>query len=139
MIPERRKHRRILTLKNLKRAVVLLVVFFAGLSIEVATRQTPGEYGRLVKSEMPRTDDIRPHPPAPVTEAPVADQTAADPMLVVPAAREQEFLSTASAAPVRPTAPNVTVSGDTAGITITRTRDLPKRGPVLAGGIFKNQ
>jgi hypothetical protein len=139
MIPERRKHRRILTLKNLKRAVVLLVVFFAGLSIEVATRQTTGEYGRIMDKGMPHTDDIRPRPPAPVTEAPVADQTAADPMLVAPAARQQEFLSTASVAPQAGLKPDLTGEPAPSGIVITRTRDVPKRAPVLAGGIFKNQ
>jgi hypothetical protein len=136
MIPERRKHRRILTLKNFKRVLVLLVVFLAGLSIEVSTRTSPGDYGRLVKREIPRSDDIRPQPPAVVTEAPVADQSAADPMLLEPGARAQEFLSTTTTATTTTTAAPVTVAGDASGITITRARDVPKR-PVLAGGIFK--
>src|SRR5262245_19188751 len=136
MYPERRKHRRILTLKNFARALVLLAVFFAGLSIEVATRSTPGEYGRLVKRDLPQTDDIRPQPATPVVEAPVEDQTAADPMLLAGAAREQEFLATkASVTPATIPAPEAPPTG----IVITRTRDLPQRQPVLAGGIFKNQ
>jgi len=136
MIPERRKHRRILTLKHFKWALLLLVVFLAGLSVEVSTRTSPGEYGRLVKKEIPRSDDIRPQPPAVVTEAPVADQSAADPMLLEPGARAQEFLSTTATTPPAPPRSDVTVAGDTSGITITRSRDVAKR-PVLAGGIFK--
>jgi len=141
MIPERRKHRRILTLKHFKGALILLVVFLAGLSIEVSTRTTPGDYGRLVNKEIPRSDDIRPQPPAVVTEAPVADQSAADPMLLEPGARAQEFLSTTTVppAPIVQTSGNgqgVTVAGDASGVTITRARDVAKR-PVLAGGIFK--
>jgi hypothetical protein len=142
MYPERRKHRRILTLKHFKWALILVVVFLAGLSIEVSTRTTPGEYGRLVKKEIPRSDDIRPQPPAVVTEAPVADQSAADPMLLEPGVRAQEFLSTTTTVPPAPIAQTpgngqaVIVAGDASGITITRTRDAAKR-PVLAGGIFK--
>ena len=142
MIPERRKHRRILTLKHFKWVLILLVVFLAGLSIEVSTRTAPGDYGRLVKKEIPRSDEIRPQPPAVVTEAPVADHSAADPMLLEPGARAQEFLSTTTTVPPAPivqtpgNGQGVSVAGDTSGITITRARDVPKR-PVLAGGIFK--
>ena len=134
MLIERRKHRRILTLKNFRRFVVLLVVFLAGLSIEISTRST-GDYGRIMQKEIPRNQDIRPQPPPPVVAPPVAEQPSADPLLLAPAARQQEFLSTTTT-PTPPATSDVRVVGDSSGITIQRASETPKR-PVLAGGIFK--
>jgi hypothetical protein len=144
MIPERRRHRRIFTIRNFVRLLLLGVVFLAGLSVEVTMRDHSGDYGRLVNKEIPQNKDIQPRP-QPVVEAPpkpVADQSAADPLLLDSAAREQEFLSTASITPQPPsvttvgTGNAVSVQGDPSGITIVRSKDVPKR-PVLAGGIFK--
>ena len=139
MLIERRRHRRILTLKNFKRFVVLLVVFLAGLSIEISTRSN-GDYGRIMQKAIPHNQDIRPQPPPVATAPPVADQTVPDPMLIAPAAREQAFLSTASATPppmiTQGAGSDVRVVGDSSGITIQRASEAPKR-PVLAGGIFK--
>lgn len=131
--PERRQHIRILTLKNFAKFLAIVAVFFAGLSIEYINRDTRDDYGRLVRKEIPRNDDVRPQPPQVVTEAPVvADQTAADPLLLAPAARQQEFLSTATVTPVAPPAepPQGT-------IVIRRAHEAPKQQPILAGGIFK--
>jgi hypothetical protein len=138
MYPERRRHRRILTLKNFAKALVLLVVFLAGLSVEVSLRDSSGDYGRLMQKDMPRNNDIRPQPPV-VTEAPVADQTAADPMLLAPAAREQEFLSTGTTTTTTTTATTTTATTPPLpSITIRRASESSKP-PVLAGGIFKQQ
>jgi hypothetical protein len=130
--PERRQHIRILTLKNFAKFLGIVAVFFAGLSIEYINRDTRDDYGRLVRKEIPRNDDVRPQPPQVVTEGPVvADQTAADPLLLAPAARQQEFLSTTAVTPVVPAEP------PQGTIVIRRAHEAPKQQPILAGGIFK--
>ena len=136
MLPERRSHPRIFTLKNFARFLVLAVVFLAGLSLEVSMRDHSGDYGRLVNKEIPHNHEIRPKPQPIVEAPPVADQAAADPLLIDSAAREQEFLSTTTTQTTTTArAANVTIAGDTAGIVIRRSSEVPKR-PVLAGGIF---
>jgi hypothetical protein len=143
---ERRKHRRILTLKNFCWAFGVFAVIVIALSFDLfARRDAPGEYGRLVGTELPRNAPITPRPQV-VTEAPVDDQTAADPLLLAPAAREQEFLSTTHTTPVPATAASaaaietrgsgVNIVGDSGGVTIVRGAEGAKR-PVLSGGIFK--
>jgi hypothetical protein len=143
-VRDRRQHKRILTLKNFRRFLILVVVFLVGLTIDISRRSAPGEYGRLMQKEIARNDDVRPRP-AVVTEAPVSDQTSADPMLVAPAAREQEFLSTTTTSapapaptPITTGGSGVTIVGDTSGVTIVRGGDPSAKHPVLAGGIFKN-
>jgi len=131
--PERRQHIRILTLKNFAKFLAVVAVFFAGLSIEYINRDPHDDYGRLVRKEIPRNDDVRPQPQV-VTEGPVvADETAADPMLLAPAARQQEFLSTTTVTPVVPAEP------PPGTIVIRRAHEAPKRQPILAGGIFKQR
>ena len=88
-------------------------------------------YGRLMKKDLARNNEIRRQPP-PMIATPVMEQTSADPLLVAPAAREQEFLSVAP----RGTGSAVNITGDSSGITIVRSSEAPKR-PLLAGGIFK--
>src|SRR5256885_14644922 len=79
---ERRKHRRILTLKNFCWAFGVFAVVVIALSFDLfARRAAPGEYGRLVGTELPRHAPITPRPQV-VTEAPVDDQTAAAPLLL---------------------------------------------------------
>ncbi len=147
---ERRKHRRIITLKNFRWLLVLLVLFLAGLSLDISLRGAPaGDFGRLYRKQIKRAEGVKPRPPI-VAEAPaVPDHTAADPLLLAPAAREQEFLSTTmTPAEPRPVPIGATVTmetrgssgvnivGDPGGVTIVRTGENAKR-PLLAGGIFK--
>ncbi len=148
---ERRKHRRIITLKNFGRLLIVMILLFAVLSIDFSGRRgMPGQYGRIVSNEIPRHEAIEPHPQV-VTEAPVTDQTAADPLLLAPAAREQEFLSTTTWRTDNPICPGrqdcppstietrgsgVNIVGDSGGVNIVRAGEHAKQ-PVLAGGIFK--
>ena len=145
---ERRQHLRILTLKNFRWVLVVVVVFLIAVSLDLTTRGAPSaDYGRLYQKHIKPREEVTPRP-AIVTEAPpVPDQTAADPLLIAPAAREQEFLSTepqrptpiaASTVPVetRGSGNGVNIVGDSGGVVIVRSSENAKK-PVLAGGIFK--
>ena len=110
---------------------IAVIVVIAGLSARLTMRDASHGYGRLMKKDLARNNEIRRQPP-PMIATPVMEQTSADPLLVAPAAREQEFLSVAP----RGTGSAVNITGDSSGITIVRSSEAPKR-PLLAGGIFK--
>lgn len=145
---ERRKHRRIVTLKNFAWLMIALLVIFAGLSIDRSVRGENGTFGRIMDGQIATNDDIRPKPQVVIEAPPVADQKVADPMLLAPMAREQEFLSTAPvtpppapvaaaqmAAPVETRGSGVSIVGGADGVTLVRNGEAKK--PVLAGGVFK--
>ena len=137
---ERRKHVRIVTLKNFGWLLLGLTVIFIALSFDLFSHAPASGYGRIVDREIER-HEIQPPAPVVTESQPVPDQTAPDPLLIAPAAREQEFLSTATLAPPPP-APmeargsGVNIVGDSSGVAIVRNGETAKR-PVLAGGIFK--
>jgi hypothetical protein len=100
----RRRGRRVLTLKNFWLALLAVVVIFAGLTL-VANRgkSTPGEYGTLYGAQQPAVNKTEFHP-AIVTEAPppVPEQERADPLLLDAAVKAQYLgtgPATGSAAP----------------------------------------
>lgn len=148
IMPERRQHRRILTLKNMRWVVGVLVLFLVAVSLDLSIRGAPTtDYGRLYRKHIKPGVDVKPRPPIVVEAPPVPDQTAADPLLIAPAAREQEFLSTTADRPVamgtvatvpiiaRGSGDGVSIVGDSGGVVIVRGSDAKR--PVLAGGIFK--
>src|SRR5258708_29573247 len=87
---DRRARRRLLTLKNARLVVLGLVLLTVGVVL-YARRQhgNAGDYGRLFGKQVTQPQVQAPRHLAVVTEAPVPDQTVADPLLVAPAAREQ--------------------------------------------------
>lgn len=121
-IRDRRQHKRYLTLRNAGIAFAALVVLFIGISIrsEMQPRHTDS-FGRLLERELPK---VEAKPVEVVEEAapPVDDHTAADPMLVAPAAREQWLYDsstpTTSAATIEPIAAPVTLSPRTKGARV---------------------
>jgi hypothetical protein len=145
-IHDRRKRRRILTLKNFAIALVVFLVIFAGISIRSELRGTSADYGRLMQRELPPA--VAPDKPVEVvTEAaprPVPDATHADPLLLAPMGREQ-WLHGDPNAPVATTAEvmpraevsvatgetRVAIVGGTEGVSVVKRE---RRGPVLAGG-----
>ena len=143
-IRDRRARKRILTLKNFGWAALAGVLVFVGLTIESSVRKTKsdGDYGRLFGKQV-QVPAIAKAPPDVVKEAPVPDQTAADPTLVGAAARAQILEAQPLTPPVPPPvsvpAPvlgaDVSIVGDANGVTLTRT-DTAAR-PKLSGGIFK--
>lgn len=100
-LPDRRRHVRILTLKNFGWTMLALVVIFTVISIRsefTSSEPRPGEYGRLYGHEVPPVDTQAPPEVVHEEAEPVDDQAAADPMLIEPAAREQWLHAEASAA-----------------------------------------
>src|SRR4051812_2324454 len=88
-IRDRRSRRRIFTLKNFAKAAAVLVVIFVLLSFDWH-RPTGNDYGRLVARQVEPAPVAKPMPV--VTEAkPIEDQTGIDPLLIAPAAREQQL------------------------------------------------
>jgi hypothetical protein len=153
-IRDRRQRRRILTIRNCAIAMLSLAVIFAAISIYNDRRSAPaGEYGRLFGSQVPANAPT-PRRVDVVTEAPVNDGRAADPMLTAPAAREQLLLANTNApAPVAPPVPisapsaignvsahGTTIVGDGNGVAVVHASTTSTAArPVLSGGIFKQQ
>jgi hypothetical protein len=122
-IHDRRRHRRILTIKNFGIALGVAAVLFAIITIASEVRRPKaGEYGRLVAREVPKSE-IQVQPREIVTEASVPDETAADPMLIASQARAQYLGVNQTPMPVQPAAVLPPVSSD----------DFPSRQPVLNG------
>lgn len=151
-IRDRRQGRRILTIKNCAIAMLAVAVVFASISIyNEARRGKGGDYGRLFGSQVPTANETATRKNDVIREGPVADQSAPDPMLVAPAAREQVLLAntntqatTTTIAPVTPP-PQVsvegrgtTIVGDGNGVKIVKA-PATSTAPVLSGGIFKQQ
>jgi hypothetical protein len=160
-IRDRRTSRRIVTLKNSGRIAIAFAIVFVGLTIRSEMRKNDAAgYGRLFGKQVGRQEEIAKPKYDVVKEAPVADHTAADPLLMEPAARAQQLgigldpiappTTTVAAAdasadgfgqPKTPvvqssTGSGVTIVGDGAnGVTIVRGGD--QRRPALSGGIFK--
>src|SRR5829696_2558563 len=110
-IHDRRKRKRILTLKNFGIFMAVLVVAFIAISIRSELRGlAPGDYGRLFRREVPPPVEAKPMEVVREEEpAAVDDQSHADPMLVQPMARAQWLVddtTTTTTAPV--TTPVVT-------------------------------
>jgi hypothetical protein len=160
-IRDRRRRRRILTIRNCAISMLSAAVIFASISIYNEARgAAPGEYGRLFGSQVPPANTPISRNVDVVTEGPVDDQHAADPMLVAPAAREQILMANTNVpAPPPPEAPKpvpiarpsaigsvsghgTAIVGDGNGVAVVRastaaTSTAPR--PVLSGGIFKQQ
>jgi hypothetical protein len=145
-IRDRRTRKRILTLRNFGWAALAGVLVFAGLTIESSMRnpKSDGEYGRLFGKQVSgQAPAVAKAAPDIVREAPVPDQTAADPTLVDAAARAQileaQPLTPPVPAPVAVPAPvlgtDVSIVGDANGVRLTRTDSAAR--PKLSGGIFK--
>lgn len=128
-IRDRRQHRRILTLKNFGRAFIVLAAMFIGLTVYSSrSSKTAGDYGRLFGKQVSSQTTIATPKYDVVKEAPVNDQTAADPLLV-DALRREQWLSvqttTTAAAPQTNT-----------GIAVTQSAPQQSQ-PLLSGGIFR--
>lgn len=141
--PERRQHVRIVTLKNVGIAAIAVVVLLIGANLLSEARKTHhGEFGALFNRELGKTETIAPRKIEIVTEAPVPDHTAADPLLIEPAVRQAQYLDVepvsttapATPAPISVAAPvpgksTVAISGDAGAISVVAP---PRR--LLKGG-----
>jgi hypothetical protein len=153
-IRDRRQRRRILTIRNCAVSMLSVASLFAAISIYNEARRGPaGEYGRLFGKQVAVPNEGIARKTDVIKEGPVADQSAPDPMLVAPAAREQILMANTNvAAPVvvatvapPPSTSEVrghgtTIVGDGNGVTVVKApATSTARQPVLSGGIFKQQ
>jgi len=154
-IRDRRQRRRILTIKNCALTMLSLAVVFASISIySEARRGKAGDYGRLFGTQVGAPNRGVARNLEVVQEGPVADQSAPDPMLTAPAAREQLLMaksnvdpapaSTSQVSPAPITvvpasakAHETTIVGDGNGIVVAKPPSTTTAHPVLSGGIFK--
>jgi hypothetical protein len=152
-IRDRRRRKRILTLKNVRNVTLIAVALFAALTIasEIRRPKTRDDYGRLFGSQIAVPATTAQSTPQVITEAPVADEEHADPLLLSAAAREQYLgvnsqpvvapvvsatpADFARPAPVLGEGRHVSVVGDANGVAVV-TEPAPRR-ETLGGGIFK--
>ena len=144
-IRDRRAHKRILTLRNLRNASIVIAVLFLAVTIQSDLRHPKsGEYGRLFSKQVPGQNEIARTRQDVIREAPVPDQTAADPLLLAPAAREQYLGVDGNAAPAgepalrqEPAHSDLAIVSGPNGVTITRGKPQQQQQPTLSGGIFR--
>ncbi len=143
-IRDRRRRKRILTLKNFRNLVLVAAVFFAGVTIQSDLRHPrSGDYGSLFGKQVSGQMETSAKKLDVIREAPVIDQTSADPLLVAPAAREQylgvdnapQQTGLITAQPLDAPRANVAIVSGPNGVTIVRG-DAAYR-PTLSGGIFR--
>jgi hypothetical protein len=152
-VRDRRQRRRILTLKNFRNAVVVMVVLVAGVYAEEYFRNQQGpsaDYGRLYNAEIQSVTAVSKTPTI-VTEAKVDDHDSADPFLIRAAAREQLLMAESNVPQPVPEAPIVAqpvtqpqeplvgydkdgrmvITGGPEGVTLAKQTSAK---PVLGGG-----
>lgn len=145
-IRDRRQHKRYLTLRNAAKVFAVLAIVF--LAITIRSEMDPKHretFGDLFQRELPPPVERKPVEVVQEAQPYVEDQTAPDPMLVAPMAREQWLggngTATASAAieavPIPAAAPSagsesrVAIVGGPEGVSVVRET---RRRPVLSGG-----
>lgn len=151
-IRDRRRHVRILTLKNFGKALLVVAVLLVTANVVSEIRPMHnGEYGELFGHEVAQPA-VTAKQPEVVAEAPVQDAETADPLLVAPTAREQYLATdTATAAPAAvvpdhdafaPRQPllasghgHVAIVGDGSGVSVVSGGAAAQR--TLTGGIFR--
>jgi hypothetical protein len=143
-IPDRRRRKRILTLKNFRNLMFVAIALFVVVSVYSELRpNSEGDYGRLFARGVP-AQEIEGKGPQVVTEAPpVDDAIAPDPFSVQAAAREQILLAQAplptqtanaqtAVVPERSERARIHIVGGAQGVTVVQTDGL--NVPVLGGG-----
>jgi hypothetical protein len=156
-IRDRRQHRRILTLKNFRNAIFVIIAIFAGITIVANVRKpkkTTDDYGRLYAPRVQSTSGVSKKPEI-IQEGQINDATAADPTLIRAQARAQILTgeSDPSEQPLVPTpaqaqpaaapaglvghdaAGRLVVVGGPEGVTLVQK---PGTKPVLGGGFGRH-
>lgn len=147
-IHDRRRRRRILTLKNFGIVAAVITVLFVVITIRSEMRNPDeGNFGQLYDRQIPVVETSAQETIAEAADVP--DETHADPMLVQPAARSQWLLedetvplvastvatgATRAEAAVASGETDVAIVGGTEGVAVVK-RD--RRKPELSGGFGK--
>ena len=129
-VPERRRRRRVITLRNFGMAAIAGVVFFIAISIQSEVRDRVGaSYGRLFGKTI---DPVAQKPLDVVHEAPapVADDTNADPTLIAPMVRSQWLTSDPNA----PETSNISEATAVAATYVTPRMQSADSHLVVVGG-----
>lgn len=143
-VRDRRRGKRYLTTKNVSVATVTALVLFVAVSTWSELRDPgPNHYGRILEHELQARVEQRPVEVVREAGEPVPDQTAADPMLLAPMARERWLQDGGmEPQPVTPVATpvihaaaagesRVAIVGGTDGVAIVQQS---RRRPELSGG-----
>jgi len=139
VFPERRRHIRIVTLRNFAWFTMVSLLLFAAISLQSELRgRRMQDHGRLTGRQVETTPVEKPVEVIP--EATPAQSTPAQTMTIVPAEPQPQPqpLPTTMAMPVAPPQggdSRVVIVGGPEGVTIVRE---PRRRPLLAGGFGRN-
>lgn len=143
-IRDRRKHRRILTLKNFCKVALGVAIFFLGVTIQSDLRHSHSDhYGRLFGKQVSGQSGVAAKKVDVVREAPVPDQTAVDPLLLSSAVREQYLGVNGPMQPVNvdPALSRFAPAADLSMVNgpngVTMVRGEAQKRPTLSGGIFR--
>jgi hypothetical protein len=134
-IRDRRRRKRYLTKRNFVIVVAVALAVFVVISTRSELRGTrPGEFGRIVKREIPPVEE---KPMEVVNEAPpVVEQatTPAEPMWLEEESTTAAVVPMTTASVTRGDA-DLTIVGGPGGVTITQRE---RRRPVLSGGFGRD-
>ena len=135
---ERRKHRRIVTLKNFARLIVVALVALAAMNVVSELRAPRGnDYGRIVRHEIDRASPAlsTPAPTLPVVREGGADALVRphdEVVLTEPASPEPPRLDAAAWQAGAPAAPpdasRVSIVGDESGVSVVAGRHKLRGG-----------
>ena len=146
---DRRQHRRFLTLRNFRNALLVALATLAVLNIRSEMRDTTGgEYGRLYGRGIESVPEVEARGAAPA--AAVDEAASADPFSV-DAARREQYLGNASLEPVplldpavdttaytrRPSDSGVSIVGGPEGVAIVT--EEARHAPALGGGFGRRR
>lgn len=147
---ERRRRKRIMTLRNFGFFILAVLVIIAGFNIRSEMRDSTGEeYGRLYGREIKKNPEITPEVVAERPVAPVDESVSADPFALDSARREQYLgsptlepvplvdVNTASIAPPPQSGDSVRIVGGPEGVALVQ-KDT-RRPPALGGGFGRRQ
>ena len=134
LFPERRRHVRIVTLRNFGWLTIVMLIAFAAITVRSELRGRNGrDYGRLLERQI-TAGMPQPKPVETVGEAepPIADHTPAMTVLPVePAPQQQTMIPTEITPQYRGGESRVAIVGGSEGVTIVQQT---QRKPLLKGG-----
>lgn len=149
-IRDRRAHKRILTLKNGRKAALAIIIFIAGLTINANLDRKPaGQFGRLYDKQVPPAPATMPPQPMPVVQEAPPVTAAPDPVLsasgvgqgltpIPVAPSPQPAQARASVLHDEQAGNGVVIVGDQGGVNIVRSSTTTDNArPLLQGGIFR--
>ena len=131
---ERRRHRRIVTLKNFARFILVALLALAAINVASELRAPrDNDYGRLTRRELRRTPVVSTRAPEVIHEAPVVETPGRADAVVRPGGEAAllEPPPPPGNSAARQPSNSIAITGDESGITITTPTHK------LRGGFFR--